>query len=1051
MAYLSISLLGPFHAWKANGVLQPFRTLKERALLAYLVVENGQMHRRETLAELFWPGRPEGIARNNLRQALYGIRQGIGEAGFDAIFTITADEVQANLSEQIWLDLAAFEIHAKAAQQHQHPAGGTCPYCLQHLREAVEIYRGSFLEDIYLDKNQEYQDWAVFRREQYMRLLIQSLEALTGEYERMGDYAQAALYAGRQVQLDDLKESLYQRLMVLLARTGRINAALEAYEACRRKFREVLNSELDEKTVALAEQIRAGEIDPGPASGQAVMHNLPEQLTPFIGREMELTHLTGALENPSCRLISLVGLGGVGKTRLAIQTARLNLPLFPDGLYFISLDTALSVDQLNEAIGRGVGLVPGADQSMGQVLIEYLHPRHILLVLDDFQHSTEGKERLLEILREAPYVKILLTTRERLRLQAGCMVGLEGLPSPKGGGREVDLQNAQAQVFGSDAMRLLLERASRVRPGWPAVERFVPGPRNGGSRLPIADDPREVEAALRICRMVEGLPLGIELAASWAHDYTFSQIAEEVQRNLEFLQTSLQDLPERHRSLRASFEHSWDLLAESEREVFSRLAVFPGSFSAKAALEVSGAAQPWLIRLGDKSLVRRAAPGRYQLHPLLRQFAGQKLRQYSRKIEDQTHQQHAQFFCNFLKDRELDLKGFRQADALSEVETELENIYTGWNWAVEHHAFDLIELASFGLLFFLESRSRWREGETLFRCAIDSLQQNSVGNGSSQRVLATLSAGLGWFCCRLSRFQESGELLQRSLRILEEQDLHFVRIFAHFALGFQSTWMSRFDEAWLHLSTCLSLSEQVGDRWGLAWSRQILAEIAFESGKTGFNEKPFLETLALFEPAGELRGSSRALNYLGNIALAQERYADAQAYFEKLLANMEKVGDVWGQAGGYSKLGQLASARGAYEQAWSFQQRSLGMLQKMGDQRRTAYTMGQLGEVAAALSKPLEAAAYFRQALEIAVEAHSTPLAQNILTGVASAMFRRAQKEAAVDLLALVIAEPIGDKLTASRAARLWESMQAARGSAQPTPRTLWQAVDDLLRDGVRL
>src|SRR5512142_2859007 len=135
MAYLSLSLLGPFHAWTANGVLQPFRTLKERALLAYLVVENGQMHRREMLAEFFWPGRPEGIARNNLRQALYGIRQGIGETGFDAIFTVTAEEVRVDLSEAIWLDLAAFDIHLKAAQQHHHSSTGACPYCLQHLRD----------------------------------------------------------------------------------------------------------------------------------------------------------------------------------------------------------------------------------------------------------------------------------------------------------------------------------------------------------------------------------------------------------------------------------------------------------------------------------------------------------------------------------------------------------------------------------------------------------------------------------------------------------------------------------------------------------------------------------------------------------------------------------------------------------------------------------------------------------------------------------------------------------------------------------------------------
>jgi tetratricopeptide (TPR) repeat protein len=278
--------------------------------------------------------------------------------------------------------------------------------------------------------------------------------------------------------------------------------------------------------------------------------------------------------------------------------------------------------------------------------------------------------------------------------------------------------------------------------------------------------------------------------------------------------------------------------------------------------------------------------------------------------------------------------------------------------------------------------------------------------------------------------------------------------------------MSRFNEAWLHLSTSLSLSERAGDGWGLAWSREFLAEIAFESGQTGFNQEPFLETLALFERVGEQRGSSRALNYLGNIALAQEHFAEARTYFEKLLANVEKLGDVWGAAGGYSKLGQLAAAREDYEQARRLHQRSLAMLQKMGDQRRTAYAMRELGEVAAMLNKPTEAADFFQQALEIASRTQSTPLIQDVLTGIATVMFRGTQKEEAAELLSLVLTEPIGDKLTASRASRLWETMKAslptqilervrahsgAQSGAHSTRNSLVERVDQLLKKGIQL
>jgi DNA-binding SARP family transcriptional activator len=394
MAHLSLSLLGPFQAWTADGVFQPFRTVKERALLAYLVVENGQLHHREDLAELLWPDRSEGVARNNLRQALYGIRQGVGEIAFETIFTVTTDGVRFDLNESVWLDLAAFDLHLKSIQLHQHAQPGSCPQCIQHLRDAVEIYRGGFLEDVYLEKNPEFQKWVSFRREKYLRQYIEALDALIGEYEGLGDYVHAALYLQRQVQEqnDIVNESQYRRLMTVLAKSGRASAALEEYETCQRKVKELTGKEVEEKTSILAERIREGHFDPSRSVTSPVPHNLPEQLTSFIGREMELTLINQALESTSCRLISLIGLGGVGKTRLAIQTAKMNLRIFPDGVYFIPLDTVQSAGSLCDFIGWVVGLAPGAQKDMAELLLDYLRPRRILLVLDEFEHHLDEKE-----------------------------------------------------------------------------------------------------------------------------------------------------------------------------------------------------------------------------------------------------------------------------------------------------------------------------------------------------------------------------------------------------------------------------------------------------------------------------------------------------------------------------------------------------------------------------------------------------------------------------------------------------------------------------------
>jgi len=1052
MAYLSLSLLGPFQAWTSNGSLQLFRTLKERALLSYLVVENSRAQRRDSLAALFWPDRPEGVARNNLRQALYGIRQAIGGTEFDAIFTVTSDDILVNINEQLWLDLAAYDIHRKASQIHNHDLTGPCPYCMQHLRDAVEIYRGSFLEDVDLENNEPFQEWVTEKRETYRLLQIHSLEYLTYEYERMGDFSQAAVYAIMQARLDVLREAGYRRLITLLARAGRRGTALEWYETYRRKLAELPGQVVSPEMAELAEQVLQGRFDPGISDIYPTFHNLPEYLTPFVGRESELTRISNALESSGCRLVTIAGLGGAGKTLLAVQAARLALRSFQDGVFFVALETIPTSDLLIDTIGRTIGLVPGPQQEMRSALLGYLRLKHILIVLDNFEHLLDAKGVLLEILQAAPFVKILLTTRELLNVQAETLISLNGLPFPSPTAAEPDGQETRLLPETYAAVRLFFERVARV----------LPQMQNSGAPNKLARplaylEPEELDAVVRICRLVDGLPLGIELAASLTRDYSFEQIAEEVQRSLDFLQSSLQDLPPRHRSLRVSFEHSWDLLPDDEREVFTRLAVFPSSFTGTAAQAIAGAAMPWLMRLEDRSLARRVAQGRYDLHPLIREYALQKLHQFSRRIEDQAQMQHATYFCNFLSSRRAAFTGQGQVAALEEVQADLENIFAAWDWAAEHNAYELLEKAAFGMMYFLEARSRWNEGVSHFRRAADRLQEAADGPARAH-IFGFVLACQGWFCCRLSNFDEAETLLLKGLSLLNGAGVERERAFAHFALGFLYVWMTRFQEAQLHLTTSLSQSEAVNDLWGAAWARELLAEIAFESGQSGNNDEPFLKTLSLFEKIGDMRGSSRALNYLGNISVTRGQYAPARVFFERMLAMAEKVGDVWGAAGSYSKLGMLAMANGEPGQAWRLYHRSLLMFQRMGDQRRSAYTMRELGEAAHAFGRQKEAVEQFGHALEIASRLRSEALAQDILLGIAAVLLQGTQKTRAVELVCLVLARPVGDQITSSRANQLManartitSAVELEQGMQAASARTLWDAVDQYLQEGVQL
>jgi len=892
MTNLSLSLLGSFQAWTGNGQQHTFRTIKERALLAYLAVEHERRHSREELAMFLWPDRSEGVARNNLRQALYGLRQAVGEVNFEQIFSVTAHELQIVQPQKFWVDVVAFQVHLKAFQAHRKIQPEPCAYCLQHLHDAVELYRGSFLEDILLETNYDFQDWATCHREQYHRLQMQALESLVDIYESMRDNAQAVLFMLRLVEMDAENESQYRRLMRLMAHSGHFNAALEQYEICRRQAKRQ-GRQPEQETAALAEQIQLGRFSIPSSHRIEPQHNLPEQLTTFVGREMELAWLARALENPLQRLVSVVGPGGVGKTRLVIQAVLMNIGLFPDGAFYIPLASIPSIDFLVDFISRQIGLSFSGEEDARATLFEYLRMKRLLLVFDNFEHLLEGRELLLELLQIAPFIKALVTSREQLHTQAEFLMELEGLPYLTEG-EQVSLPSNFSRVS-TPAMYLLLERAGRVRQEIAAssVDGIVAS----------INDPSELEGALKICRLVSGLPLGIELAASWARDFSLAHIAEEIQSSLEFLQSSLQDLPDRHRSLRASFEYSWDLLTESEQEVFGKLSVFPGSFTAAAAHAVTGAGFPWLLRLIDKSLVRRFSYGRYDLHPLLRQFGGQKLRQFSRRIGDQIHQRHAQYFCAFLSERCSSLKSAAQVEALQEVEVELENIRAAWEWAVEHQAFDLLQGAAEAFFYFNETRSRWREGADLFGKAVSYLMDSNAAAGLHRHTLAYLLACQGWFSCRLTRFEQANDQVQESLRLLEGANASFERNVAHFVLGFLYVWMGWFEEAWLHLKMSLRLAEQISDSWSAAWSKELLAEIAFESGQTGLLLNPFLDALNSFEEIGDRRGICRSLNYLGNIALAAERFQEAQGYFEKIQSHLEQIGDIWGSAGAYNKLG----------------------------------------------------------------------------------------------------------------------------------------------------
>src|SRR5438093_3694467 len=386
---------------------------------------------------------------------------------------------------------------------------------------------------------------------------------------------------------------------------------------------------------------------------EAGMKNLPLPRTSFVGRASELEAIDRLLEDPGCRLLTLVGPGGAGKTRLALEAAGRRVDRYPHGVHFVPLASVASPDFLAPAVAESIQFAVDAVHSgfsAQEQLLDYLSERSTLLVLDNFEHLVEGSGFLGEVIERAPHVELLTTSRERLNVQSEWVFDVQGLGLAENG-------NGAAS-----AVRLFLERATQVVAGF-------------------ALDDAGYSQAFRICRLVDGMPLGIELAASWVSVLSCAEIAEEIEANIDFLATSMRDVPERHRSLRAAIDQSWRLLTDEQRSAFSRMSVFRGSFDRGAAVAVTGADLRLVSELVAKSLLRRPDFGRFELHELLRQYAREQLAA-SPADEAGARERHARHYAAMLLERQAALMGPELAVARDELRGERDHRRAAAEWTL---------------------------------------------------------------------------------------------------------------------------------------------------------------------------------------------------------------------------------------------------------------------------------------------------------------------------------------------------------------------------------
>lgn len=867
-----------------------FQRSKPLLLLAYLSLEGGKTRRE--LADLFYLDTKD--PRDSLSTALGYLKRQAHAAEADARKVWSGQECDATRLLQL-LDEG-------------------------QLGAALEFYQGPFLAGINLALGPELEEWVYQTREflaarvREARLQLGEKAFAEGRYQAAARHAEAAHELGGAPELapEDLKR-LYPLLYLgksPLAATLRLEAlgfeiALEAGEPARK-----------------------------PSPAPPVRNNLPIQSTSFVGRGAELLEVARLLKNPEHRLVTLHGLGGGGKTRLALQVAHQQLEegFFSDGVFLVALDTLTAPEAIPQAIAEALGLSLQAQEDALTQVRQAVSEQTLLLVLDNFEQLVEGALRVSQLLEACPNLKILVTSRARLNLAEEWVFPLAGLGLP---GAESRLED----VPYSDAVQLFVQRAKRVR-------------------LDFALEPATLPQVLKICHLVEGYPLGLELAAAWVRMLPPEEIAQEIERNLDFLNSATRNTPPRQQSLRAAFESAWHALGSREQAALRKLSVFRGGFRREAASQVVEATLPLLASLVDKSLLRISANGRYNCHALLYQYMSEKLAEHPGE-RGQTRDLHAGFFLEFAERANGELNGDEQALWLGRLEEEHDNLRAALDWVLSKPGAETALRITRALSRFWDIRGHLSEGRAWLSQAL-ALPAPEL---KDLRARALNAAGV--LAKDQGDFAAAKAYLGESLALHAEVGSPGPGAVTLNNLGIVAYQQNDYLAAQDYYQQSLAILRGLDNPGGVAYVLQNLGNVAHDLGDYPLAWRYKSESLAISRSLEDQVGTAIALANLGMTAIEQGGYTVAREQLAESLELSEVLGDAMGIATAKQLLGLVASLQGEDECAGLLLEESSKLFGQKGDRIGLSSTLLMLGHLRLGQNDADEAGAFLQQALSL--------------------------------------------------------------------------------------
>lgn len=770
MAKLSIRLLGPFEVKLDEVVITSFESNKVRALLAYLAAEAPRPQPRERLAGLLWPGWPQTSAVSNLRKSLANLRKNMNDHDPDLPSVLsTREAIQFNFESDHWVDIGRFEEllslnrEIESINHHSKTSDRRDLSMMDGLAQAAALYRGDFLEGFSLSDSSEYETWLLAKRSYYRQKYLQLLYRLVDACDQAGRIDLGLRYAQRQLEIEPWQEEAHRQLMRLLALDGQRTAALTQFETCRQQLERELGVYPAVETIQLLERIQKDEIRKLPLPGEGkrsiptifdepeVKHNLPCQLTSFIGRQREITQVKDLLARH--RLVTITGPGGVGKTRLAIRVAEEVVGVYSHGVCYVELAPVTNPELVEQTVATALGLRIDQASSIVELLLRFLKTKHVLLLLDNCEHLVEYCAQLADrLLHGCPHLTILVSSREALGVLGETAYRVPSLSLP-----DFQIQGDRNSISNNEAVALFLDRARSVMPGFEITD-------NNSSSV------------LQICQRLDGIPLAIELAAARLDMLTTEQVTKRLANAFGLLTGGARTALPRQQTLRATIDWSYQMLSEQERRLLQHLSIFAGGCTLEGAEAVccgEGLENEDLLELltslVDKSMVHvervQGEETRYKLLETVRQYAREK--SYDMGEIHTLRDRHLAYSVQLA---EAGFKGLMTAERLvwtKRLTSELDNLRAAVDWAYgggEDFESGLRIAAALGFRL-MASQGYAREVSVWLRTGLDAANWTTFPDLLHVRALLALE----WSNYILNTVTEEGEsLLLKAINLCRE-------------------------------------------------------------------------------------------------------------------------------------------------------------------------------------------------------------------------------------------------------------------------------------------